>query len=57
VAGRAFVDRVEDPDIKIKLLLGGEKMVNEVHRQALELQAVLLVARPHTRQNMFDNEQ
>jgi hypothetical protein len=30
-AGRAFADRVEDPDIKIQLLLGGEKMVNEAH--------------------------
>jgi hypothetical protein len=45
-AGRAFVDGVEDPDIKIQLLLGGEKTVSEALRQALELQAVLLVARP-----------
>jgi hypothetical protein len=46
-AGRAFVDGVEEPDIKIQLLLGGEKTVGEALWQALELQAVLLVARPH----------
>jgi hypothetical protein len=34
------------PDIKIQLLLGGEKTVNEALRQALELQAALLTARP-----------
>jgi hypothetical protein len=44
-AGRAFTDRVEDPDIKIQLLLG-EKTVNKALRQALELQAVFLAARP-----------
>jgi hypothetical protein len=32
-AGKAFVDVIEDPAIKIQLLLGKEKMVNE----ALEL--------------------
>jgi hypothetical protein len=31
----------------MKLLLGGEKTVNEALRQALELQAVLVAARPH----------
>jgi hypothetical protein len=46
-AGCAFVDGVEDTDIKIKLLLGGENTVNEALRQALELQAVFLAARPH----------
>jgi hypothetical protein len=51
-AGRVFVDRIEDPDIKIKLLLGGEKMVNKALRQALELQAVLLVASPHKSSTM-----
>jgi hypothetical protein len=45
VAGRAFVDRVEGPDIKIQLLLGGEK-VSKAFLQALKLQAVLLVPRP-----------
>jgi hypothetical protein len=40
-----FADGVEDPAIKIQLLVGGEKMVNEALRQALELQAVLLAAR------------
>jgi hypothetical protein len=38
---------VEDPYIKIQLLLGEEKTVNEALRQALELQAVLAAARPH----------
>jgi hypothetical protein len=51
-ADRAFVDEIEDPDIKIKLLLGGEKTVNEALRQALELQAVLLVARSHNSSTM-----
>jgi hypothetical protein len=45
-AGRAFTDGVEDPDIKIQLLLGGEKAVNEALRRALELQTVFLAARP-----------
>jgi hypothetical protein len=40
------VDGVGDTDIKIKLLLGGEKTVNEALRQALELQAVSVAARP-----------
>jgi hypothetical protein len=44
-AGKAFVFGVEDPDIKIQLLLGGEKMVNEALRQALELHVVLIAAR------------
>jgi hypothetical protein len=44
-AGCAFVDGIGDTDIKIKLLLGGEKTVNEALRQALELQAVFLAAR------------
>jgi hypothetical protein len=39
-AGKAFAYGVHDPDIKIQLLLGGEKTVNEALRQALELQAV-----------------
>jgi hypothetical protein len=43
-AGRAY--GVADPDIKFQLLLGAEKTVNEVLRQALELQAVLLAAKP-----------
>jgi hypothetical protein len=46
-AGRAFTYGVKDPDIKIQLLLGGEKTVNEALGQALELQAVLVVARPY----------
>jgi hypothetical protein len=44
-AGKAFVNGVEDPDVKIQLLVGGEKTVNEALRQALELQAVFLAAR------------
>jgi hypothetical protein len=46
-AGRAFADGVEDQDIKISLLIGGEKTVNEALRQALELEAVFLAARLH----------
>jgi hypothetical protein len=40
-AGKAFAYGIEDPDIKIKLLLGGEETVNGALRQA-----VLLAARP-----------
>jgi hypothetical protein len=46
-AGRAYAYGVKDLDIKIQLLLGGEKTVNEALGQALELQAVLVAARPH----------
>jgi hypothetical protein len=46
-AGKAFAYGVQDPDIKIQLLLGGEKAVKKALRQALELQAVLVAARPH----------
>jgi hypothetical protein len=46
-AGKAFTDRIEDPDIKVQLLLGGEKTVNEALRQVLKLQAVLLATRTH----------
>jgi hypothetical protein len=41
-----FTNRLEDPTIKIQLLLGEGKMVNEALRKALELQAMLLAARP-----------
>jgi hypothetical protein len=33
--GKAFGNGVEEPDIKIQLLLGGEETVNEASRQAL----------------------
>jgi hypothetical protein len=46
-AGRAFAYGLKDPDIKIQLLLGGERTVNEALRKALELQAVLVAARPN----------
>jgi hypothetical protein len=46
-AGKAFAYEVQDPDINIQLLLGGEKTVNEALRQALELQAVLVATRPY----------
>jgi hypothetical protein len=45
--GKAFADGVEHPDIKIPLLLGGEKTVNKALRQAPEIQVVLLANRPH----------
>jgi hypothetical protein len=44
-AGKAFADWVEDPAIKICLLLVGKKMAKEALRQALELQTMLLAAR------------
>jgi hypothetical protein len=47
VAGRAFVYGVKNPDIKIQLLLGGERTVNEALRKAVELQVILVGARPH----------
>jgi hypothetical protein len=40
-----FTERVEAPDIKSSC--GWEKTVNKAFRQALKLQAVLLVARTH----------
>jgi hypothetical protein len=46
-AGKAFACGLEDPDIKIQLLLGGKKTVNEALQQALDLQGVLLAASPH----------
>jgi hypothetical protein len=46
-AGKAFADGVEDQDINISLLIGGENTVDEALRQALELQAIFLTARPH----------
>jgi hypothetical protein len=45
-AGKALANGVEYPTIKMRLLLGQEKTVNKALRQALELQAVLLAARP-----------
>jgi hypothetical protein len=46
-AEKAFAYGVQEPDIKIQLLLGGEKTVNKAIRQAVELQAILAAARPH----------
>jgi hypothetical protein len=45
-AGKAFADGVEDPTIKIQLLLGREKTVNKALRLALKLRATLLAFRP-----------
>jgi peptide subunit release factor 1 (eRF1) len=45
-AAKAFAHGIDDHDIKIQLLLGGEKSLNETLRQAIELQAVLVAARP-----------
>jgi hypothetical protein len=44
-AGNTFAEGVEDHEIKVALLIGGEKTVNEALRQALELQAAFLAAR------------
>jgi hypothetical protein len=46
---KAFADGIEEQDIRISLLIGGEKTANEALGQALELQAVFLAASP-TRQ-------
>jgi hypothetical protein len=46
-AAKAFTNGVDDHDIKIQLLLGGEKTINEALQHAIELQAVLVAARPH----------
>jgi hypothetical protein len=43
-AWKAFVDRVEDHEIKVAQLIGG---VNEALRQALELLAIFLPTRSH----------
>jgi hypothetical protein len=45
-AGKVFTNGVENPNIKILLFLGGKKTVNEALRQALELNAVFLAAKP-----------
>jgi hypothetical protein len=45
--GKASAEGVEDPTIKIQLLLGGEKMMNKALREALELQTVVIAASPH----------
>jgi hypothetical protein len=37
---------LEDPAIKLQLLLEGEKSVKEALRRPLELQTILLAARP-----------
>jgi hypothetical protein len=41
-----FADAVQDPDIKVQLLLEGQETVIEAFRQVLELQAILLAAKP-----------
>jgi hypothetical protein len=48
-AGKAFADGVEDPAIKIQPFLGGEMTMNEIIRQALELQVMILASRPQKR--------
>jgi hypothetical protein len=46
-AGKAFADGVEDNEIKVALLIGVEKTVNEALSQAFELHAVFLASRAH----------
>jgi hypothetical protein len=53
-AAKAFAHGVDNHDIIIQLLLGGEKTINEALRQVIEVQAVLVAARPqnnNTRSN------
>jgi hypothetical protein len=48
----------KDPNIKIQLLLRGEKTINKALRQALELHAILVAARSHkTSTNIFSGSQ
>jgi hypothetical protein len=49
--GESVCRRVEDPGIKMYLILGVEKTSNKVFRQALELHAVLIVTRPQKTNN------
>jgi hypothetical protein len=50
-AGKTFVEGIEDYEIKICLLLGGEKTLSEALQQALELHAVLIAARSQRSNN------
>jgi hypothetical protein len=36
MTGEVFTNGIEDPTVKIQLLLGREKTVNEAHRQSLQ---------------------
>jgi hypothetical protein len=47
--GKTFADGVEDADMKVQLLLGGQKILNDTLRQAFEPQVVFLAARPRER--------
>jgi hypothetical protein len=49
--GKAFVEGIQDYEIKIRLLLGGEKAISEVFRQAIEVHAVLIAARSQRSNN------
>jgi hypothetical protein len=51
-AGKVFVEGIQDYEIKIRLLLGGEKTLSEALRQALEVHAVLIAARSHRSKNV-----
>jgi hypothetical protein len=51
-AGKAFVESIQDYEIKIRLLLGGEKTLSEALRQALEVHAVLIAARSQRSNNV-----
>jgi hypothetical protein len=43
--GKAFVAGIEDSEIKLRLLLGGQETLREALRQALELHSVLTASR------------
>jgi hypothetical protein len=43
-AGNIFVEGIQDYEIKIRLILGGEMTLSEVLRQALEVHDVLIAA-------------
>jgi hypothetical protein len=46
-AGKVFANGIENHEIKVALLIGGENMVNEASIQAFELQAIFLATRSH----------
>jgi hypothetical protein len=50
-AGKAFVEVIQEYEIKIRLLLGGEKTLSEELRQALEIHTVLIAARSERSNN------
>lgn len=53
-AAKAFACGVDDPDIKIQLLLGGEKMIIKALQQASELQTMLVATKQQKKKKKTD---